>query len=102
MNVAISAYGIKNADPFTVVGGLVIIIAVLHFFTAYSLWLEKDYAIKTGQINAVFGIIICFLNMISPEVFDNYNFMVRVEIIPLAFFLYKLNKINNDWKLYTH
>ena len=59
----LSFYGFETNEPLTLIGILIISIMTLKVFSAYTLWFEKDYAIKLGKIDAIFGIVICLFSM---------------------------------------
>ena len=92
-------YGFETNEPFSLNGIIVITIGVIKGITAFSLWFEKDFAIKLGKIDAIIGIIICGISMlVLPFVQDGFNFNIRLELALLIPFLLKLNKIQNEWE----
>jgi len=92
-------YGFETNEPFSPLGLLVVSIGVLKGFTAFSLWFEKDYAIKLGKIDAIIGIVLCLISMIVLPFFQNgFNITFRLELALLIPFLIKLKRIENTWE----
>jgi hypothetical protein len=82
---------------------LVITVGILKGITAFSLWFEKDYAIKLGKIDAIVGIIICTISMlILPFLNDGFNIQIRLELALLVPFLLKPNKVEKEWERITN
>ena len=99
---SLAFYGFETNEPFSVIGMLVITVGILKGITAFSLWFEKDFAIKLGKIDAIVGIIICVISMlILPYLNDGFNFQIRLELALLIPFLLKLNKIEKEWERIT-
>lgn len=63
--------------------------------TGYLLWFEKRKAIIIGQINALWGIILCLISMGLGLV--NGNFVFRIELFFLVLFFVKLSQIKPKW-----
>jgi hypothetical protein len=74
---------------------IVFLVFILHGFTAYSLWFEKDYAIKLGVLDAIIGIVLCLFSMTVSFYYS--HFTIRLEMILLILFLFKLLKIRAKW-----
>jgi len=101
--VALSVFGIYASLEFfgfTAANGVVSMLIAFSAFifngvAAFLLWTEHDAAINVAKLSAYYGILLCliatFLSLSSG------NFMIRLEFIPLGFFLAKLNKIEYDW-----
>ncbi|ARV16833.1 hypothetical protein [Polaribacter sp. SA4-12] len=99
---SLAFYGFETNEPFSVIGMLVITVGILKGITAFSLWFEKDFAIKLGKIDAIVGIIICAISMlILPYLNDGFNIQIRLELALLIPFLLKLNKIEKEWERIT-
>ena len=95
---SLAFYGFETNQPLSLIGLLIISIAVLKGFTAYSLWFEKDFAIKLGKIDAILGIVICVFSMFFiPLLLETNQITFRLEIIFLIIFLVQLNKIEQKW-----
>src|SRR5213075_1714156 len=54
----LSFYGFNTNEPLTFLGLFLIAIMVFKGFTAYSLWFEKDNAIKLGKIDTILGVAV--------------------------------------------
>lgn len=94
----LSFYGFETNEPLTLIGILIISIITLKGFSAYALWFEKDYAIKLGKIDAIFGIVICLISMfVLPFFQENSKIGIRLEIALLIPYLIKLHKIEKEW-----
>lgn len=94
----LSFYGFETNEPLTLIGILIISIMTLKGFSAYALWFEKDYAIKLGKIDAIFGIVICLILMfVLPFFQENSKIGIRLEIALLIPYLIKLHKIEKVW-----
>ncbi len=97
---ALAFYGFETNEPFSLFGLLVISIGLLKGITAFSLWFEKDNAVKIGKIDAIFGIILCVISMIVlPFLQESFKVTIRLELALLIPFLIKLNRIQKNWKL---
>ncbi|MFI1773300.1 hypothetical protein [Thalassobellus citreus] len=95
----LSFYGFETNEQFSLIGLMIIAIGIFKGFTAFSLWLEKDYAIKMGKIDAIIGIVICTISMLVLPFFqEGFNISIRLELALLIPFLIKLNKIQNVWE----
>lgn len=94
----LSLYGFETNKPVSLLGSLIIALMSFKAFTAYSLWFEKDNAIQLGKIDAIAGIIICFVSMVVIPIFDkNAGVTLRLELILLLPFYYKLEAIKKAW-----
>lgn len=95
INTEFEFYGLNAKENIPINGIIVFIVFMLHGFTAYSLWFEKDYAINLGVINASIGLILCLFSMVVSFYYGHLT--VRLEIILLTLFLFKLLKIKPKW-----
>ncbi|MBC5834454.1 hypothetical protein G6N05_07275 [Flavobacterium sp. F372] len=94
----LSLYGFETNKPVSLLGSLIIALMSFKAFTAYSLWFEKDNAIQLGKIDAIAGIIICFISMVVIPIFvENAGVTLRLELILLLPFYYKLEAIKKAW-----
>jgi hypothetical protein len=92
-------YGFETNEPFSLYGLIVISIGLLKGFTAFSLWFEKDFAIKIGKIDAIIGIVLCGISMLVLPFFqEKSNVTIRLELALLIPYLIKLNKIQKEWE----
>lgn len=92
-------YGFETNEVFSINGLIVIAVGILKGITAFSLWFEKNYAIKLAKIDAYLGIILCVISMlVLPFLAEGTNFNFRLELALLIPFLIKMNKIQADWE----
>lgn len=94
----LSFYGFTTNEPLSVYGILIIVVAIFKGITAYYLWSEKDEAMLFSKVDAIAGIGICLLFMILVTM--NYiisNSVFRLELLLLAFYLWKIFKIEKEW-----
>lgn len=95
----LSFYGFETNEPFSIYGIGIIGIAIFKGITAYTLWFEKNTAIKLGKIDSIVGIIICAIAMfVLPFLSDGIHIQIRLELALLIPFLIKLNKIEEEWE----
>ena len=97
-----SLYGLESTTFFSFLGVFLKSIFFFKAITSYGLWMEKDWAIKLGIIDAVFGIIVCIVVMVVLP-FVNYEdgtnkLNIRFEFFLLIPYLYQLIKIKNQWE----
>jgi hypothetical protein len=96
----ISLYGFSTDTPLSFDGLFLMALFLLKGITAFGLWTEKDWAIYLGQIDAVLGIITCgFMMFIYPFTGNQPGALIniRLELILLIPFLFKLIKIKSEW-----
>jgi len=94
----LSLYGFETNEPLSLIGLFLVAIILFKAFTAFSLWFEKDYAIKLGKVDTILGIAICVASMlVIPYLQENSGFTIRLEIALLIPFYIKLNKIKEQW-----
>ncbi len=99
-NFQLSLYGIDTYEPLSLIGLGLMGIFIFKGVTAFALWTEKDWAIKSGQIDAILGIAICFFMMFINPFIDNeqgFSMSFRLEFALLIPFLIKLGKIEKEW-----
>lgn len=94
----LSLYGFETNEPLSLLGSLIIAFMLFKAFTAYSLWFEKDNAILLGKIDAIAGIVICMISMVAiPIIMENVDIKIRLELLLLLPYYYKLENIKNAW-----
>lgn len=94
----LSLYGFETNKPLSLLGSLIIAFMLFKAFTAYSLWFEKDKAILLGKIDAIAGIVICVISMVAIPIFvENAEVSIRLELLLLIPYYYKLENIKNAW-----
>jgi len=96
-NFEISLLGLTTYNPISLVGGFLILLFAFKGVTAFALWTEKVWAVGLAKIDAVISIVICFLVM-GYAIFALHSFSLRLELIVLFLYYYKMNKIQYDWE----
>lgn len=95
-------YGLESFTIFSILGVLLKGIILFKAITSYGLWMEKDWAITFGIIDAVFGIIVCVVVMVVlpfVDFKDSINELnIRFEIFLLIPYLVTLIKIKKKWE----
>lgn len=98
-NINLEIYGIQASHPYTLTGFSISILLIYKGFVAYGLWFQEKWAPRTAIIDGIMGIAICIIMMIIiPFTHSNINFTIRLELIPLYFYLQKMQKIKPIWK----
>ncbi|MET3537879.1 hypothetical protein [Chryseobacterium limigenitum] len=98
-NISLSLYGIQAQHPYTLTGFLVSILLIFKGIVAYGLWFEQKWAPQAAIIDAIVGIAICIIMMaVIPFTVPNISFTFRLELIPLYFYLIKMQKIKKSWE----
>lgn len=94
-----SIYGIHANHPYTLIGFLISILLIYKGIVAYGLWFEQKWAPQAAIIDAIIGIVVCIIMMaVIPFTVSNISFTVRLELIPLYFYLLKMQKIKTTWE----
>lgn len=97
-NVSLSIYGIQAYHPYSIPGFIICVLLIFKGIVAYGLWFEEKWAPKAAIIDAIVGIAVCTIMMvIIPFTNSNINFTLRLELIPLYFYLLKMRDIEKDW-----
>jgi hypothetical protein len=99
-NISLAFFGFETDEPLSVVGLGLIFLFTLKGFVAYSLWMEKDWAIQIAEIDAYLSVAICVLSMIFfPFSYteNTYSFKLRIELFLIIPYLLKLRKLKSDW-----
>lgn len=92
-------YGFKTNDVFSLNGLIVISVGILKGITAFSLWFEKDNAIKIAKIDTYIGLLLCGISMlVLPFFAEGIKISIRLEPALLIPFLMKMNKIQEKWE----
>jgi hypothetical protein len=97
-NVQLALYGLETVEPFSSIGLIISTLFIIKAFTAFGLLTGKDWAIKIGLADAIAGIVLCTLLMLYPIVNSNVAFMLRLELVALIPYLFKLLKIKAPWE----
>jgi hypothetical protein len=94
----LTLYGFETYEPLSLTGIFITAMILFKAFTAYSLWFEKDNAILLGKIDAIAGIIVCMISMVAIPIFvENAEVSIRLELLLLIPYYYKLENIKNAW-----
>jgi hypothetical protein len=94
---SLALYGFETNDALSLTGLLIISVAILKGFTAFSLWFKKNHAITLGKIDAILGIVLCTVSMVILPFVSGSHFVFRLELALLIPYFIKLNKIQGDW-----
>jgi len=98
-NISLSIYGMQANHPYTLTGFLINVLLIYKGIVGYGLWFEQKWAPQAAIIDAIAGIVICIIMMvIIPFTVANINFTIRLELIPLYFYLMKMQKIKSIWE----
>lgn len=99
IKIDLSLYGIDAHHPYTVPGLIISFLFIYKAIVAFGLWFEETWAPLAAIIDAIIGIAVCILMMILAFAFpDNLSFTLRLELIPLYFYLVKMYKIKKIWE----
>ena len=94
-------YGLKTNQPFSLMGGFLMLLIFYKGVTAFFLWTRKNVAIVLGEIDAVIGMGICmFMMLVFPFINDEsgFHFYIRGELFLLVPYYIKLRQIKQAWK----
>lgn len=95
----LSLYGINANHSYSMTGLLICSLFIYKGIVAYGLWFEQKWAVQAAIVDAIIGIAICLIMMaIIPFTVPNINFTLRLELIPLYFYLVKMQKIKTIWE----
>lgn len=93
-------YGFSTNNPLSTDGLFLAVLFILKGITALGLWTEKDWAINIAMVDAILGIIMSgFMTIVYPfmNIDTGYQLNIRLELLLLIPFLYKLIKIKPEW-----
>jgi hypothetical protein len=93
----ISLLGISTNQPISLIGIFLILLFSFKGVSAFALWTEKTWAVGLAKIDAIISIVVCFLVM-AYVIFVQHSFSVRLELIVLFLYYYKMNQIQYDWE----
>jgi len=93
----ISLLGITTHQPISLTGLFLISLFAVKGVTAFALWTEKQWAVGLAKVDAIISIAICFLVM-AYIIFAQHGFSIRLELIAVFFYYYKMNQIQYDWE----
>ena len=100
IEVSLAFYGMETNEAYSMIGLCILSIFILKGITGFALYNEKDWAIKIGIVDAIFGIIICLIAMVYPLFNSNSvgRFSLRGELLILIPYLLKFRKIKPEWE----
>ncbi|WP_343704050.1 hypothetical protein [Chitinophaga sp.] len=96
--VNLALYGLQTTDALSGAGLLIIGIYLYKGVVAIGLLGEQDWAVDAGLIDAVIGIVLCIYFTIEPFITGGTNFSIRLELVLLGLFFWKLIKMRDGWK----
>lgn len=93
----ISLLGLTTNQPISLIGAALILLFSFKGLAAYALWTEKVWAVGLAKVDAIISIATCFIVM-GFALFINQSFSLRLELIVLFPYYFKMNKIQYDWE----
>ncbi len=97
--IDLSLYGITATHSYTLSGMITTLLLIFKGIVAYGLWFEQKWAPQAAIIDAIVGIAVCIIMMVViPFTVPNISFTIRLELIPLYFYLVKMQKIKSAWE----
>ncbi|BAP31896.1 uncharacterized protein CHSO_2859 [Chryseobacterium sp. StRB126] len=98
-HVSLSIYGINADHPYSMTGLLISLLFLFKGIVAYGLWFEQKWAPQAAIVDAIIGIAVCIIMMaVIPFTSPKINFTIRLELIPLYFYLVKMRNIKKVWE----
>jgi glucan phosphoethanolaminetransferase (alkaline phosphatase superfamily) len=95
-NFEISLLGLTTHDPFSIAGIVLMLLFAFKGIIAFGLWTEKKWAVGVAKIDAIISIVIC-CSVMAYSMFALHQFSLRLELIVLVPYFYKMNSIQYDW-----
>lgn len=87
---SLSLYGMNANHPYSMTGLLICFLFLFKGIVAYGLWFEQKWAPQAAIADAIIGIAVCLIMMaIIPFMYPSISFTLRLELIPLYFYLKK-------------
>lgn len=100
VRATLELYGFRTNDALSTEGLILVVVFLLKGIVAYGLWMEKEWAVRLGIIDAVIGILACaFQMLVVPFLGVGLHLSLRLELIALIPYLLKLRKLHIPWKL---
>lgn len=97
--IDLSLYGITATHSYTLPGIITTLLLIYKGIVAYGLWFEQKWAVQAAIIDAIIGIAVCIIMMVViPFTAPNVSFTIRLELIPLYFYMVKMQKIKSIWE----
>lgn len=96
---SLSLYGMNANHPYSMTGLLIFSLFLFKGIVAYGLWFEQKWAPQAAIADAIIGIAVCLIMMaIIPFMYPSISFTLRLELIPLYFYLKKMQSIKKTWE----
>ncbi|MEN5307504.1 hypothetical protein ABE425_08320 [Chryseobacterium cucumeris] len=96
---SLSLYGMNANHPYSMTGLLICSLFLFKGIVAYGLWFEQKWAPQAAIADAIIGIAVCLVMMaIIPFMYPSISFTLRLELIPLYFYLKKMQSIKKTWE----
>jgi hypothetical protein len=93
----LALYGFETNEPQSSIGILLFSLFVFKAFVGFSLWLEWDWAILAGIVDAVVGIVVCIYSMYVNQP-EGHSFTFRLELLVLIPYLVWLVRVRKKWQ----
>ena len=93
-----SLYGLNAQGAYSITGFSLIGFFLLKGVTSVSLWMEKDWAINLGFVDAILGLVVCGYVMIVPFFYPSYKLNLRLELVLMIPYLLWLIRIKPRWE----
>lgn len=92
----LSLLGLTTREPFSTTGIILIILFAFKGVVSFGLWMEKKWGVSLAKIDAILSIVICCAVM-CYSFFVLHSFSLRLELIVIIPYFYKMNQIQHDW-----
>ncbi|MEO6851597.1 MAG: hypothetical protein ABI203_10295 [Mucilaginibacter sp.] len=96
-NFQISLLGLTTNQPISLIGLLLIAVFSLKGVTSLALWTEKTWAVGLAKIDAIVSMVVC-VSAMAYTMLVLHSFSLRLELILLVLYYYKMNKIQYEWE----
>ena len=97
-SVSLAIYGIASNTVFSAVGLILTCLIAYKGIIAFGLWTGKNWAVTHAIYDAIIGIVACITSMILPLfIYDSFHFSLRLELIALVPYLFKMQEIKGAW-----
>lgn len=97
LSFQMSLLGLTTDQPISVIGLSLFLLFSMKGVTAFALWTEKKWAVGLAKVDAIVSIAICIL-VIGYSWFVLHTLSLRLELIVLILYYYKMNQIQYDWE----
>lgn len=97
-NFEISLLGLTTNEPFSLIGIFLVLLFLFKGVTAFALWTEKVWAVGLAKTDAIISAVICFSVMAYLLFVPQHSFSLRLELVAIFPYYYKMNQIQYDWE----